>query len=174
MVHGAWGLPARGARRQERGGSVDSHFLAAVSAASRIFGGCLPANSIEIGIAGAAGLGDDVPFDRLGRIGRHAAPGHQDARQPVLRDRAAALRRDQQQPGGGGFVLGDAVAVELRDGVFDHGVDIAGDRGEPHQPHGLGHVLRHAAAFFVHGGERVLRFRVAGIGGLRGTVRRRA
>ena len=107
-----------------------------------------------------------MPFDRLGGIGRHAAPGHQNARQPVLRDRAAAPRRDQEQLGGGGFVLGDAAAVELGDGVLDHGVDIAGDRGQPHQARGLGHVLRHAAAFLDHGGQRVLRFRVSGVGGL--------
>ena len=99
-------------------------------------------------------------------IGRHAAPGHQNARQAVLRDRAAAPRRVQQQLGGGGFVLGDAGAVELGDGVFDHGVDIAGDGGVPHQLRCLVEILRHAAAFLVHGGERVLRFGVAGGGGL--------
>ena len=48
--------------------------------------------------------------------------------------RCAAL---QEQPRGAGFVLRHAGAVEQRDGVFDHGVEIAGDRGEPHQAHGL-------------------------------------
>ena len=91
--------------------------------------GLLGGENVEVGIARAAGLGDEVPLDRLGRIGRHAAPGHQDAREPVLRDRAAALRG----------LAGKAARRRLRssampvplncgDGVFDHGVDIAGDR----------------------------------------------
>ena len=62
--------------------------------------------------------------------------------------------------------LATAGAVELRDGVLDHGVEIAGDGGEPHQLRCLVDILRHAAAFLVHGGKRVLRFGIAGSGGL--------
>ena len=65
------------------------------------------------------GLGDQVPFGRLDRIGRRAAALGEDAREPVLGDGAAAQRRLAEQRRGGLFVLGDAVAVEQRDGIFD-------------------------------------------------------
>ena len=69
VVHGAWGLPARGRAVKSAAAAVDIHFLAAFSAASRTSCGCCAGEDVELGIAGAAGLGDDVPFDRLGRVG---------------------------------------------------------------------------------------------------------
>ncbi len=128
----------------------------------RLLGG----KSIEIGVLVAARLGDEVPLDRLGRIGGHAAPGHQNARQTVLRDGAAALGGLEEQIRGDGLVSIRAGAVERRDGELHHGVDIAGGCGRSHQLHGLAQVLRYAAAFFVHGGKGVLRLRIAGIRGL--------
>src|SRR5262249_21272644 len=44
---------------------------------------------VERNVADAAGLGDDVPLDRLDRIGRDAAADRQHVGEPVLRHRIA-------------------------------------------------------------------------------------
>ena len=132
VEHGARGLPARGSavKSAARGDarSTATSWLA-FSAASRTVRRLLGGEHVELGIAGAAGLGDDVPFDRLGRIGRHAAPGHQNARQPVLRDRAAAARRLRAAAWRRRFRPSSVpLPLNCGDGEFDHGVEIAGDR----------------------------------------------
>ena len=133
-----------------RGRSTAIAWRGLVGGRARSSGVCLPQKMSSSGSLLPPALATRCHLIASIAIGRHAAPGHQDARQAVLRDRAAAVRRFQKQLRGCRFVLVDAVAVELRDGEFDHGVEIAGDRGLPHQPHCLAHVLRHAAAFFVH------------------------
>ncbi len=80
--------------------------------------------------------------------------------QAVLGDRAALPGRLGEQGHRGGLVLRRAGAIVERDGVFDLGVDIVGERGGLQQPDRLFDVFRHAGAFLVEGRERVLRFRV--------------
>src|SRR5262252_11151465 len=53
--------------------------------------------SVEWNVAYPAGLGDDVPFDRLHRIGIRAASGREDVGETVLRNRVALARGLRQQ-----------------------------------------------------------------------------
>src|SRR5262249_46782196 len=105
-----------------------------------------------------------MPADRLHRIGlRYAAAERIDAGEPVLRDRAALHGGLAEERGGAHLVLLNAGAVEQCDRVFDLGIEEVGLGGFAHQAGRLGCVLRHAAAVLVHGRERVLGFRVAGL-----------
>src|SRR5438105_8665633 len=69
---------------------------------------------VEVEVAGAAGLGDEMPFDRLDRIGSDPAPGGENLGEAVLRGRAAFARGFLQERCGGGLVGGHA-------GARDHG-----------------------------------------------------
>ena len=120
---------------------------------------------IEGLIVVAAGSGDQVPARGLDRVGLDAAAGRVHPRQPVLGNRVVLLRRLEEIAGGGALVLGDAGAVEQGDAVFDLGIGMARARREAEQARGFVQVLRHAAAFLVERGQRVLRLRVAGVGG---------
>ena len=95
-------------------------------------------------------------------IFRRAAAVGEDARQPILRDRVAAQRGLAKQRRGRLFVLGDAVAIEECDGVFDLRIGVVGDRSQRPKPHRFLHVLGDAAALLVERAQRVLRFRIAG------------
>ncbi len=75
------------------------------------------------------------------------------------------MRCLQKEPCRRCLVFSSAFTVELRNRKFHHRVEIAGDRGLLQQGGRLADVLRYAAALFVHGGERVLRLGVAGLGG---------
>ena len=102
---------------------------------------------------------DKVPFQALDLVDRRAESVHQHPGEAVLRDRAVLPRRLAQQRHRGGFVLRRAGAVEERDGVFDLGIDIVGQRRRLQQPHRLFDVLLDAGALLVEGRQRVLRFR---------------
>ena len=71
------------------------------------------------------------------------------------------MRRLQKQSSGRDLVLADTLAVELCDREFDHGIEIAGDRSLLHEPHRLVLVFLYASTLLVHGGERILRLRIA-------------
>src|SRR6516164_2882398 len=121
--------------------------------------------SVEWNVAYPAGLGDDVPFDRLHRIGIRAASGREDVGETVLRNWVALARGLRQQYRCQALVLGDAGSVEQRDSVFDLGIGVVGERGRGQKPPGLRQILRHAAALLVEGRERVLGFRVSELRG---------
>ena len=106
-----------------------------------------------------------MPFDGRDRIGRCALAGGENVGETILRDRIVLQRRLVKQGDRALLVLGDAVAVVERDGVFDFGFGDVAERCEPEQPHGLVVVLRHAASGLVQRAERILR---VGIAGLRG------
>ena len=110
--------------RPPRRSAVDNHFFAAWSAASRTAGCCLTAKTSRSGSLLPPALATMMPFDGFGRVGRHAATGHQDARQPVLRDWTAQMRRLQEKAcGRSRFVLGRAVSIELSDRELNHRID---------------------------------------------------
>ncbi len=138
---------------------------AAFSPAARVSGIELVDKGVELEIGLAAGARDKPPFGGFDRIDRRADAAEQDARQPVLGDGAAVQRRLAEDRGGGLLVRRDTVAVVKRDRILDLRVDIVGERGLRPQRHRLVQVLRHAAAFFIEGAERVLRIRAAGLGG---------
>src|SRR5260221_147877 len=120
---------------------------------------------VERNVAHPAGLGDDVPFDRLYRIGIRTASGREDVGETILRNRVTLARGLRQQYRRQVLVLGDACSVEQRDGVFDLGIGVVGERGRSQKPCGLGQILRHAAALLVEGCQRVLGFRVSELRG---------
>ena len=91
-------------------------------------------------------------------------PVDEDAGEAVLRDGAAVQRRLAEDRGGGFLVAVDAVAVIERDGIFDLGVDIVGERRLRPELTASCMSLRHAAAFFVKRAERILRIGAAGLG----------
>ena len=64
-------------------------------------------------------LGEAVPRGGLGEIARQHPAGDIEMRDAVLRDRVAPRGGDLEDLAAAGFVLGDAVAVEQHDGVFD-------------------------------------------------------
>ena len=80
----------------------------------------------------------------------------------ILCDGAAVHRRFAELRRRRLLVLGDAVAVEQSDAVFDLGVGIVGPRRRREQATRLHRILGHAVAVFVERGEGVLGFRAAG------------
>src|SRR5262249_56271715 len=84
-----------------------------------------------------------------------------DVGETVLRNRVALARGLRQQYRRQALVFGDAGSVEQRDGVFDLGIGVVGERGRGQQPYRLDQILRHAAALLVEGRERVLRFDIS-------------
>src|SRR5471032_2778205 len=120
---------------------------------------------VEDGVALADAFGDKMPFEALDLVHRGALSAQQHMREAVLCDRTVLAGGLAQQCHRGGLVLWRAGAVIERDGVFDFGVDMVGERCRLQQPHRLFQVFRNAVAFLVEGRKRVLGFRVAGIGG---------
>src|SRR5581483_10287521 len=105
-----------------------------------------------------------MPFDGFSRVGGHPAPGHEDTCQAILRDRTAEVRSLQEEARRRRLVLRGAFAVELGYCEFHHRVEVSGNRRLLHEAHCLARILRYASTFFVHGGERVLRLGIAGLG----------
>src|SRR5215469_5495432 len=66
---------------------------------------------VKFKISLPGGPGDQMPLGRFGEIARRAAAARQNARQPVLGDRAAAHRRLAEQCGRRGLIARDAVAI---------------------------------------------------------------
>src|SRR5262249_23607703 len=75
-------------------------------------GRLLSGKLVEIGIAIAASFGDEVPFDRFGRIERCAMANAQQTGEAVLGNRATAQSSLAEQRRRLGLILGDAGAVE--------------------------------------------------------------
>ena len=144
---------------------MPSHLRAAASALARSSVLKFRQRLVEHGVALAGGFRDKVPFEALDLVHRRALSGHQHTGEAVLRDRAVLPGGLAQQRHRGGFVLRRAGAVIERDGVFDLGIDIVGERCRLQQPHRLFEVLLNAGAFLVEGRQRILGFRIAGVGG---------
>src|SRR5216684_7003503 len=83
---------------------------------------------VEHGVTPAGGFRDNVPFEALDLVHRHAQSGHQHTCKAVLCDRTVLFGGLAQQRDRGGLVLRRAGSVIERDGVFDLGVDIVGQR----------------------------------------------
>src|SRR5205807_2914025 len=87
------------------------------------------------------------------------------AREPVLSDRTVLLGSLAQQSQRGGFVLWRAGPVIKSDGVFDLGIDVVAQCSRLQQSDRSFDVLGNAGALLVESRQRVLRFRIAGVGG---------
>src|SRR5262249_10116110 len=152
-----------GARRRAHLGDIVDPGLGLFFGGGADLGRLLLRELVEERIAGAGGFGDQVPFDRLLRIGGSATAAREHAREPVLRDRTAAHRGFAEQRHRAFLVLGHAGAVEQRDRVLDGGVEVVGERGRGHPPRGLALVLGYPAALLVEGRQRILGFRASGL-----------
>src|SRR5712664_4003646 len=120
---------------------------------------------VERGVTLAGGFRNNVPFHRLDLVHRCALSAQQYTSEAVLCDRTVLFGGLAQQRHRGGLVLRRAGTVIERDGVFDLGVDVVGERRRLQQPHRLVEIFRNAGALLVEGRQRVLRFRIAGVGG---------
>src|SRR5258708_19575255 len=113
---------------------------------------------VQQGVAFARGFRDNVPFEALDLVHRRALSADQYARETVLGDRAVLPGGLAEQRHRGGLVLRRAGAVVERDGVFDLGIDIVGQRTGLQQPYRLVHALPAPGAFFAKAPERLLPF----------------
>src|SRR5262249_16325226 len=126
----AFASRARGAQLLER---VDPRLRRLVAGSTDVRR-LLLHESVEWNVAYPAGLGDDVPFDRLHRIGIRAASGREDVGETVLRNRVALARGLRQQYRCQALVLGDAGSGEQRDSVFYLGIAVLAHRRTGPQP----------------------------------------
>src|SRR5712671_5777402 len=83
---------------------------------------------VERGVTLAGGFRNNVPFQRLDLVHRCALSAQQYTREAVLCDRTVLFGGLAQQRHRGDLVLRRAGTVIERDGVFDLGVDIIGER----------------------------------------------
>src|SRR4051794_25276398 len=120
---------------------------------------------VEHGVALAGGFCHQVPFESLDLVDRGALAGDQYAREPVLGNRAVLLGGLAQQRQRGGFVLRRAGPIIKSDGVFDLGIDVVAECSRLQQSDRSFDVLGNAGALLVESRERVLRFRIASVGG---------